>query len=144
VLRGEDHLSNTPRQLLIAQALGLRAPQYGHLSLLTGADGAPLSKRQGAQTLRELREAGVLPLAIVNQLYRLGHSGGSDGLHDLATLAREFDTARLVRPRVSILCSSRPGRRPRCMRCPWPMRSSGCDRCCRRGSIRPPRRRSRP
>ena len=97
VLRGEDHLSNTPRQLLIAQALGLRAPQYGHLSLLTGADGAPLSKRQGAQTLRELREAGVLPLAIVNQLYRLGHSGGSDGLHDLATLAREFDTARLVR-----------------------------------------------
>lgn len=97
VLRGEDHLSNTPRQLLIAEALGLRAPQYGHLSLLTGADGAPLSKRQGAQTLRALREAGVLPLAIVNQLYRLGHSGGSDGLHDLMTLARGFDTTRLVR-----------------------------------------------
>ena len=97
VLRGEDHLSNTPRQLLIAEALGLRAPEYGHLSLLTGADGAPLSKRQGARTLSDLREAGVLPLAIVNQLYRLGHSGGSDGLHDLATLARGFDTARLVR-----------------------------------------------
>jgi len=97
VLRGEDHLSNTPRQLLIAQALGLRAPEYGHLSLLTGADGAPLSKRLGARTLRDLREGGILPLAVVNHLYRLGHSGGSDGLHDLATLAREFDTARLVR-----------------------------------------------
>ena len=97
VLRGEDHLSNTPRQIMIAQALGLTAPQYGHLSLLTGGEGSPLSKRQGAQTLRELRERGVLPLAVVNHLYRLGHSGGSDGLHDLATLAREFDTTRLVR-----------------------------------------------
>jgi glutamyl-tRNA synthetase len=97
VLRGEDHLSNTPRQIMIAQALGLVAPQYGHLSLLTGGEGSPLSKRQGAQTLRELRERGVLPLAVVNHLYRLGHSGGSDGLHDLAMLAREFDTTRLVR-----------------------------------------------
>ena len=60
-------------------------------------EGSPLSKRQGAQTLRELRERGVLPLAVVNHLYRLGHSGGSDGLHDLVTLAREFDTTRLVR-----------------------------------------------
>jgi len=102
VLRGEDHLSNTPRQLLIAEALGLRAPVYGHLSLITGADGSPLSKRLGAKTLRELRETGYLPLALVNHLYRLGHSGlgregAIDGLQDLDALARAFDTTRLVR-----------------------------------------------
>ena len=102
VLRGEDHLSNTPRQLLIAEALGLRAPAYGHLSLITGADGSPLSKRLGAKTLRELRETGYLPLALVNHLYRLGHSGlgregAIDGLQDLDALARAFDTTRLVR-----------------------------------------------
>jgi len=102
VLRGEDHLSNTPRQLLIAEALGLRAPAYGHLSLITGADGSPLSKRLGAKTLRELRETGYLPVALVNHLYRLGHSGlgregAIDGLQDLDALARAFDTTRLVR-----------------------------------------------
>jgi glutamyl-tRNA synthetase len=97
VLRGEDHLSNTPRQLLIAAALGLRAPAYGHLSLITGADGSPLSKRLGAKTLRELREAGYLPTAIVNHLYRLGHSGEAEGLQTLDALARAFDTTRLVR-----------------------------------------------
>ncbi len=97
VLRGEDHLSNTPRQLLIAEALGLRAPAYGHLSLITGADGSPLSKRLGAKTLRELRETGYLPVALVNHLYRLGHSGEAEGLQDLDALARSFDTTRLVR-----------------------------------------------
>lgn len=102
VLRGEDHLSNTPRQLLIAEALGLRAPSYGHLSLITGADGSPLSKRLGAKTLRELRETGYLPAALVNHLYRLGHSGlgregAIDGLQDLDALSRAFDTTRLVR-----------------------------------------------
>ncbi|NBU24697.1 MAG: glutamate--tRNA ligase [Gammaproteobacteria bacterium] len=97
VLRGEDHLSNTPRQLLIAEALGLRAPAYGHLSLITGPDGAPLSKRLGAKTLRELRETGFLPVALVNHLYRLGHSGEAEGLQHLDALARAFDTTRLVR-----------------------------------------------
>jgi glutamyl-tRNA synthetase len=97
VLRGEDHLSNTPRQLLIAEALGLRAPAYGHLSLITGADGSPLSKRLGAKTLRELRETGYLPVALVNHLYRLGHSGEAEGLQTLDALAQAFDTTRLVR-----------------------------------------------
>ena len=58
VLRGEDHLSNTPRQRLVLEALALPVPQYGHVSLLIGADGAPLSKRHGATSVRELREAG--------------------------------------------------------------------------------------
>ena len=64
VLRGEDHLTNTPRQLLVLEALKLRAPTYGHLSLLVGADGSPLSKRHGATSVREFRERGYLPAAL--------------------------------------------------------------------------------
>ena len=64
VLRGEDHLTNTPRQLLVLEALKLRAPTYGHLSLLVGADGSPLSKRHGATSVREFRERGYLPVAL--------------------------------------------------------------------------------
>ncbi|HLJ37839.1 MAG TPA: glutamate--tRNA ligase, partial [Steroidobacteraceae bacterium] len=63
VLRGEDHLANTPRQLLLLEALGLAPPAYGHLALLLGADGAPLSKRHGAASVREFRERGFLPQA---------------------------------------------------------------------------------
>lgn len=97
VLRGEDHLSNTPRQLLIATALGLAAPVYGHLSLITAADGSPLSKRAGAKSLRELRETGYLPLALVNHLFRLGHSTDLNDLLELDALARGFEPSHLVR-----------------------------------------------
>lgn len=97
VLRGEDHLSNTPRQLLLAMALGYRAPQYGHLSLITGAEGSPLSKRAGAKSLRELRDAGYLPTALVNHLFRLGHSSELEGWQSLEHLAEHFATTRLVR-----------------------------------------------
>ncbi len=97
VLRGEDHLSNTPRQLLLLEALDLPAPRYGHLALLVNADGAPLSKRQGAQSVRELRELGYLPQAILNLLFRLGHSSPLQGLLDLQSLARGFDTRHLGR-----------------------------------------------
>jgi glutamyl-tRNA synthetase len=97
VLRGEDHLSNTPRQLLLLEALGLPAPRYGHLALLVTADGAPLSKRHGAQSVRELRELGYLPEAILNLLFRLGHSSALPGLLDRDALARGFDTGHLGR-----------------------------------------------
>jgi glutamyl-tRNA synthetase len=97
VLRGEDHLSNTPRQLMIASALGLKAPTYGHISLITSADGSPLSKRFGAKSLRQLRETGYLPLALVNHLFRLGHSSDLHGLQSLDALARAFNPAHLVR-----------------------------------------------
>ena len=97
VLRGEDHLSNTPRQLLITQALGLNAPQYGHLSLITSGDGSPLSKRFGAKSLRELRELGYLPQAIINHLFRLGHSSEVHELASLGKLAAAFNPAHLVR-----------------------------------------------
>jgi nondiscriminating glutamyl-tRNA synthetase len=97
VLRGEDHLANTPRQMLIMEALDLPAPRYGHISLILGEDGAPLSKRYGALSLRELRERGYLPVAVLNHLARLGHSYESDALMELDALARGFDMARLGR-----------------------------------------------
>jgi glutamyl-tRNA synthetase len=73
VIRGEDHLTNTPRQLLILKALNLTAPQYGHLSLITGDDGAPLSKRHGSSSLSDLRAEGYLQAAVLNYMARLGH-----------------------------------------------------------------------
>jgi glutamyl-tRNA synthetase len=96
-LRGEDHLTNTPRQLLILSALELPAPAYGHVALVVGADGAPLSKRHGAMSVREYRERGYLPAALVNHLFRLGHSTPLHGLLTLAEMAQAFDAAHLGR-----------------------------------------------
>jgi nondiscriminating glutamyl-tRNA synthetase len=97
VLRGEDHLTNTPRQLLVLEALGLRAPTYGHLSLLVGADGSPLSKRHGATSVREFRERGYLPAALANHLFRLGHSSGENGVLSLDAMAKHFTVKHLGR-----------------------------------------------
>ncbi len=97
VWRGEDHLSNTSRQLLILRALGLPEPRYGHLALIVGEDGAPLSKRHGAMSLEELRERGYLPAAVTNYLARLGHTYASDALLNLDALAAAFDPVRLGR-----------------------------------------------
>lgn len=97
VLRGEDHLTNTPRQLLILAALGHAPPHYGHVALLIGADGAPLSKRHGAVSVREYRERGYLPEAIVNHLFRLGHSTALHGLLSLEQMVQAFDPGHLGR-----------------------------------------------
>lgn len=97
VLRGDDHLSNTPRQLLLLEALDLPLPQYGHLPLLLDRDGAPLSKRRGAITVAELRARGYLPAAVGNYLLRLGHAGAPDGWLDPGEFARGFDATRLGR-----------------------------------------------
>jgi glutamyl-tRNA synthetase len=96
-LRGEDHLTNTPRQLLILSALALPAPSYGHVALIVGADGAPLSKRHGATSVREYRERGYQPLALANHLFRLGHSSSEHGLIALDEMARAFDPKHLGR-----------------------------------------------
>jgi nondiscriminating glutamyl-tRNA synthetase len=97
VLRGEDHLTNTPRQLMILEALGLPVPSYGHVSLIVGGDGAPLSKRHGATSVREYRERGYLPQALANHLFRLGHSSAEHGFSSLEEMARAFDSAHLGR-----------------------------------------------
>jgi nondiscriminating glutamyl-tRNA synthetase len=79
VLRGDDHLTNTPRQLMLLDALKMRRPAYGHVGLLVGTDGAPLSKRHGSTSVQEFRERGFLPAAILNHLFRLGHASDIDG-----------------------------------------------------------------
>jgi glutamyl-tRNA synthetase len=78
VVRGDDHLSNTPKQLLVLGALGFKAPRYAHLPLLHGPDGRKLSKRHGAASVQELREAGYLPAAVRNYLALLGWGAGDD------------------------------------------------------------------
>lgn len=90
VLRGEDHLANTPRQLLILQALDLPAPRYGHIPLILGEDGAPLSKRNGSVSIKELREKGYLPQAVVNFLARLGHSYAEEKILSIPELTTNF------------------------------------------------------
>ena len=76
VIRGDDHLNNTPRQLNMFSALGVEQPEYAHLPMILGEDGAKLSKRHGAVDVREYRELGYLPDALLNYLVRLGWSHG--------------------------------------------------------------------
>jgi len=94
-LRGDDHLANTPRQLLILSALQLVAPQYGHFPTILGPDSRPLSKRNGSRSIPELRDQGYLPIAILNYLSRLGHHDVDTALLDKATLIAHFDLAHI-------------------------------------------------
>ncbi len=96
VVRGEDHLSNTPKQLLVLHALGAPAPRYGHLPLLYGPDGRKLSKRHGAASVQELRGAGYLPEAVDNYIALLGAGFAADEEHfTLAELAERFRLERV-------------------------------------------------
>ncbi|HEX2549818.1 MAG TPA: glutamate--tRNA ligase, partial [Gammaproteobacteria bacterium] len=97
VLRGEDHLTNTPRQLMILDALQLRKPDYGHLSLITNEDSMRLSKRKGSFSLHDLREEGYLSLAVLNYLSRLTHTYEDAELLDFTTLAKKFRLDKLSR-----------------------------------------------
>jgi glutamyl-tRNA synthetase len=98
VIRGEDHLSNTPKQLLVLQAMGAEAPLYAHLPLLHGPDGKKLSKRHGAASVQELRDAGYLPAALRNYLALLGW-GAEDDQTILSTdqLIEQFSIDRVGR-----------------------------------------------
>lgn len=96
VIRGEDHISNTPRHILIQQALGLTPPVYAHLPLILGPDRAKLSKRRGAKALTEYRAMGVLPEAMLNYLAFLGWNPGDEReylTHD--ELISAFDLSRV-------------------------------------------------
>jgi glutamyl-tRNA synthetase/nondiscriminating glutamyl-tRNA synthetase len=91
VIRGEDHISNTPRQLLLYEALGFRPPIFAHLALVLGPDHGPLSKRHGATSVAEFRSKGYLPEAVVNYLALIGWSpGGGDELLPIRELASRF------------------------------------------------------
>jgi glutamyl-tRNA synthetase len=98
VVRGEDHLSNTPKQLLVYEALGATAPAFAHLPLLHGPDGKKLSKRHGAASVQELRDAGFLPEAVRNYLALLGWGAADDAtIISTEELVSQFDVARVQR-----------------------------------------------
>jgi len=96
VVRGEDHISNTPKQLLVLDGLGVPPPRYAHLPLLHGPDGRKLSKRHGAASVQELRAAGYLPEAVDNYIALLGAGFASDEeFFSLDELARRFRLERV-------------------------------------------------
>ena len=97
VLRGEDHLTNTPRQVMILESLGLTVPTYGHIALIVAPDGSPLSKRSGSRGIEELRDEGYLPEAIINYLARLGHYYKKEEYMSLDELANGFCLESLSR-----------------------------------------------
>jgi glutamyl-tRNA synthetase len=91
VIRGDDHLNNTPRQMNMLAALGVEPPAYAHLPMILGQDGAKLSKRHGAVDVREYREFGYLPEALLNYLVRLGWSYGDQEVFSIAEMIELFD-----------------------------------------------------
>jgi len=91
VIRGDDHLNNTPRQINMLRALGCTPPVYAHVPMILGPDGAKLSKRHGAVSVLQYREEGYLPEALLNYLVRLGWSHGDQELFTLAEMAQLFD-----------------------------------------------------
>lgn len=109
VIRGDDHISNTPRQILLYQALGFTTPQFGHLPMILGPDGSRLSKRHGATSVAEFRQQGYLPEALINYLALLGWNPGDERefftleeLTDVFSIERinksaaKFDTDKLT------------------------------------------------
>jgi glutamyl-tRNA synthetase len=91
VIRGDDHVNNTPRQINILQALGKEPPRYAHVPMILGDDGARLSKRHGAVSVMEYRNQGILPEALLNYLVRLGWSHGDEELFTLDEMVELFD-----------------------------------------------------
>jgi glutamyl-tRNA synthetase len=90
VIRGEDHISNTIKQLLLYSALGWKAPQFAHLPLIVNASGAPLSKRDGVTDIDRYRQDGYLPEAMLNYLVRLGWSHGDKEIFSIAEMTQLF------------------------------------------------------
>ena len=91
VIRGDDHISNTPKQLLIYKALEVDPPEFAHIPMVLGSDGARLSKRHGAKSILEYRDAGFLPKALLNYLARLGWGYGDQEYFTVEELIEKFD-----------------------------------------------------
>ncbi|MDP1559379.1 MAG: glutamate--tRNA ligase [Nitrosomonas sp.] len=95
VIRGDDHINNTPRQINILRALGAPLPQYAHVPMILGTDGERLSKRHGAVSVMQYREDGYLPDALINYLARLGWSHGDEEIFSRNQLVEWFDLASI-------------------------------------------------
>ena len=91
VIRGDDHVNNTPRQVNILRALGAEPPAYAHVPMILGADGKRLSKRHGAVSVIQYRDDGYLPEALLNYLVRLGWSHGDQEIFSLDEMIQLFD-----------------------------------------------------
>jgi len=97
VVRGDDHVNNTPRQIHIFGALGAKLPQFAHVPMILGADGERLSKRHGAVSVTQYRDEGYLPEALVNYLARLGWSHGDEEFFSTAQFVEWFDLGHVSR-----------------------------------------------
>lgn len=97
VIRGDDHVNNTPRQINILRALGGQVPEYGHVPMILGADGEKLSKRHGAVSVMEYPAQGFLPEAMLNYLARLGWSHGDDEIFSMEQFCEWFDLDHLTK-----------------------------------------------
>ena len=97
VIRGDDHVNNTPRQIHIFKAMGAALPEFAHVPMILGADGERLSKRHGAVSVTQYRDEGFLPEALVNCLARLGWSHGNDEMLPIGNIVKWFDFAHVSR-----------------------------------------------
>jgi len=97
VIRGDDHVNNTPRQINIYEALGVEFPHFAHVPMILGADGERLSKRHGAVSVLQYRDEGYLPEAVLNFLARLGWSHGDEEIFSPAQFTEWFDLAHISR-----------------------------------------------
>ncbi|MFN4131923.1 MAG: glutamate--tRNA ligase, partial [Caldimicrobium sp.] len=95
IIRGDDHISNTPKQLIIYNALGYNPPAFAHIPMVLGPDGARLSKRHGAKSILEYKEEGYLPEAVINYLARLGWGYGDQEYFTLEELIEKFDLKKV-------------------------------------------------
>ncbi len=91
IIRGDDHVSNTPKQIMLYNALGFDAPEFAHVSMILGSDGKRLSKRHGATSVNQYKKDGFLPEALVNYLIRLGWSHGNDEIFSMDEIIKYFD-----------------------------------------------------
>ncbi len=101
VIRGDDHINNTPRQINLFKALNAHIPTFAHLPMILGPDGKRLSKRHGAVSVLQFREAGILPHALLNYLVRLGWSCGDQEIFSLDEMITKFDLANVSRAAAS-------------------------------------------
>jgi glutamyl-tRNA synthetase len=108
VVRGDDHVNNTPRQINIYRALGAPVPNFAHLPMILDSEGAKLSKRTGAADVMQYREAGYLPHALLNYLVRLGWSHGDQEIFSIEEMIRLFEL-KDVNPKASRLDSAKLG-----------------------------------